>query len=205
MTWRLPFQQLPHQGVGEGTTPFPGLLHFTLYSYIIMLRRHQVPFFESLVWLDQGLNPDLPGHWLTLNSLGQWPGSIYFEKIQIVSSMCWDNNWKKLWPYWVNLLFYIYLLVLLFVFSIKIKFVIFHYTRIFRILLVHNVELHGNSCKSIWAEWSWNAKRKSFARAGHTARFTGNRLTRVVVEGYPGDQSWNFQDDGKMKLLSDSD
>ena len=26
-----------HQGVGEGTTPFPGLLHFTLDTYLIML------------------------------------------------------------------------------------------------------------------------------------------------------------------------
>ena len=24
-----------------------------------MLRRHQVPFFESLLWLDQGVNPGL--------------------------------------------------------------------------------------------------------------------------------------------------
>ena len=37
MTWRLPFQQLLHWGVGEGTTPFPGLLHFTLDIYLILL------------------------------------------------------------------------------------------------------------------------------------------------------------------------
>ena len=29
-------------------------------------RRHQVPFFESLVWLNLRLNPGLPGHWRTL-------------------------------------------------------------------------------------------------------------------------------------------
>ena len=40
-----------HRGVGESATPFPGLLHFTLDPYLIMLsvRWHQVPFFESLV------------------------------------------------------------------------------------------------------------------------------------------------------------
>ena len=35
-TQKLPFQLL-HRGVGEGTTPFPGLLHFTLDPYLIML------------------------------------------------------------------------------------------------------------------------------------------------------------------------
>ena len=30
-------------------------------------------FFESLVWLDLGLNCGLPDHWQTLFSLGQWP------------------------------------------------------------------------------------------------------------------------------------
>ena len=37
MTCRLPFQELQHQGVGEGTTLFPELLHFTLDLYLIML------------------------------------------------------------------------------------------------------------------------------------------------------------------------
>ena len=37
VTRRLPFRQLLHQGVGEGATPFPGLLHFTLEPYLIML------------------------------------------------------------------------------------------------------------------------------------------------------------------------
>ena len=31
-------------------------------------------FFESLVWLDQGLNPGLPGHWQT-----QWLSSLEIE------------------------------------------------------------------------------------------------------------------------------
>ena len=37
MTRRLPFQQLLHWSVGEGTTPFPGLLPFTLDLYLVML------------------------------------------------------------------------------------------------------------------------------------------------------------------------
>ena len=45
--------QLLHQGVGEGTTPFPRLLHFTLDPYIIMLSVKlgsiKYHFFESLV------------------------------------------------------------------------------------------------------------------------------------------------------------
>ena len=37
---------------------------------------HQVPFFESLVWLDLGLNPGLPGHGQTLYTLDQWSGKL---------------------------------------------------------------------------------------------------------------------------------
>ena len=39
--WRLPFQQLLHHGVGECTTPLPGLLHFTLDPYLIVLSSKQ--------------------------------------------------------------------------------------------------------------------------------------------------------------------
>ena len=42
--------------------------------------RHQVPVFESLVWLDLGLNPGLLGHWRILYSLGQWFGIKWPEK-----------------------------------------------------------------------------------------------------------------------------
>ena len=37
MTRRLPFQELLHGCVGKPATPFPGLLHFTLDPYFIML------------------------------------------------------------------------------------------------------------------------------------------------------------------------
>ena len=33
---------------------------------------HKVAFFESLVWLDHGLNPCLPDHWQAIYSLGQY-------------------------------------------------------------------------------------------------------------------------------------
>ena len=64
MTRRLPFQKLLHRGVREGATPFPGLLHFSLDPYLIMLSVKQgsikCHFFESLVRLDLGLNLSLP-------------------------------------------------------------------------------------------------------------------------------------------------
>ena len=34
---KAPFQQLLHRGVREGAASFPGLLHFTLDAYLIML------------------------------------------------------------------------------------------------------------------------------------------------------------------------
>ena len=37
VTQRLPFQLLLHRGVGDGATPFPRLLHFTLDTYLKLL------------------------------------------------------------------------------------------------------------------------------------------------------------------------
>ena len=34
---KVSFQQLLHRDVGEGATPFPGFLHFTLDTYLILL------------------------------------------------------------------------------------------------------------------------------------------------------------------------
>ena len=58
-----------HQGVGEGTTPFPGLLHFTLEPYLIMLGVKQggIKYYFLSFWYDDlGLNPGLLGYWRTL-------------------------------------------------------------------------------------------------------------------------------------------
>ena len=56
------------------------MLHLPLIHTLlcwVLARWHQVPFFESLVWLDFGLNPSLLDHGRTLYSLGQWPSYIY--------------------------------------------------------------------------------------------------------------------------------
>ena len=37
----FPFQLLLHRGVGEGTTPFPGLLRFILDKYLMILSDKQ--------------------------------------------------------------------------------------------------------------------------------------------------------------------
>ena len=45
---------LLHQGVGEGATPFPGLLHFTLDLYLIMLSVKQggIKYHFLSLWYD---------------------------------------------------------------------------------------------------------------------------------------------------------
>ena len=73
----------PKAPFSKGTTPrcrggrysFPGLLHFTLVPYFIMLSGEQV---MTLVWLDLGLNPVLPKHWWMLYSLGYIYPILYF-------------------------------------------------------------------------------------------------------------------------------
>ena len=53
---------------GEDATIFPVLLHFTLDTYLIMLRVKQGSIntiFESLVWFDLTLNPGLLANTLT--------------------------------------------------------------------------------------------------------------------------------------------
>ena len=54
VTRRLPFRLLLHQGVGEGATPFPGLLHFTLDPYLIMLSVKQggIKYHFLSLWYD---------------------------------------------------------------------------------------------------------------------------------------------------------
>ena len=48
----FPFQLLLHRGVGKSITPFPGILNFTLYPYLIMLNIKQggISFFS--LWYD---------------------------------------------------------------------------------------------------------------------------------------------------------
>ena len=48
------FDSLLHQGVGEVATPFPGLLHFTLDPYLIMLSVKQggIKYHFFSLWYD---------------------------------------------------------------------------------------------------------------------------------------------------------
>ena len=93
----------------EGHYFIPELVHFTLDPYLIMLPvkqgLHQVPFFESLVWLNLGLNPGLPEHWRTLYSLGEyccntaswgldWVASLSLE-ILLCVVLCWSGIYTK--------------------------------------------------------------------------------------------------------------
>ena len=57
------FQLLLHWGVGEGTTPFPGLLHFKLDMYLILLRDKQggIKFFKVFGMTQPGIEPRSPG------------------------------------------------------------------------------------------------------------------------------------------------
>ena len=54
VTRNLPFQWLLHRGVGEGATPFPGLLHFTLDLYLIMMSVKQggIKYHFWSLWYD---------------------------------------------------------------------------------------------------------------------------------------------------------
>ena len=62
------------------------LLILTLYCWV---RWHEVPFFESLVWLDQGLSPSLLDYWRTLKSLGQWIELFQIELFTCIKYKVW--------------------------------------------------------------------------------------------------------------------
>ena len=51
---KAPFHKLLHQGEGDVATPFPGLLHFTLDLYLIMLSVKQggIKYHILILWYD---------------------------------------------------------------------------------------------------------------------------------------------------------
>ena len=51
-----------------GATLFPGMLNFTLDTYLIMLNVKQrgIKYYSLSLWYDSGMNPGFPGHWRTL-------------------------------------------------------------------------------------------------------------------------------------------
>ena len=74
---RLPFQSLLYWSVGEGTTPFYGLLNLTLDPPLLMLSVKQGDIKNQFLshWYDSTSDwTPVPDHWRTLFSLGQWPG-----------------------------------------------------------------------------------------------------------------------------------
>ena len=70
MTRRLPFQLLLHPGVGEGATPFPGLLHFNPVLYLIMLsiKHGGIKYNYLSLWYDSTWDWNLVP-WTMANSL----------------------------------------------------------------------------------------------------------------------------------------
>ena len=74
---KAPFSIATTQRCRGGRYSIPRIAPLYLWSIPrnaeCLAKWHQVPFFESLVWLYLGLNPGLPGHWWTLYSLGQLP------------------------------------------------------------------------------------------------------------------------------------
>ena len=68
--WLFHVKSTVKVNVGEDATPFPGLLHFTLDMYLIMLNVKQGGIkyhFWVFVMTRLGLKPGLPSHWRTLN------------------------------------------------------------------------------------------------------------------------------------------
>ena len=99
MTWKLPFQSQLNWGVGEGATPFLGLLHFTHDPWLIILSAKpggiKYHFFESLIWLDLGLNPSLTetlGNNLLIRAMARFYPYIYiyiYIYIYLFESLIW--------------------------------------------------------------------------------------------------------------------
>ena len=52
------------------------LQHQIVKCHIRNSRHHQIPYFQSLAWLDLGLNTGLSDHWQTLYSLDQYVQDI---------------------------------------------------------------------------------------------------------------------------------
>ena len=64
---KAPFSVATTPTCREGRYPFPWIA--SIYPWYVSFnaeckaRRYQVPFLETLVWLELGLTPSLPGHW----------------------------------------------------------------------------------------------------------------------------------------------
>ena len=77
-TRRIPFQWLLHRGLGEDATPFPGLLHFTHDTYLILLSVKQGGIkyhFKVFGMMQPGIELKSPRP-LT-NTQPTWPMSLF--------------------------------------------------------------------------------------------------------------------------------
>ena len=78
-------------------------------------RRYQVPFFESLVWRNLGLNLGLSDHWRTLYALGQWTSHIYINFIKYFIYEFWWNfsilDRSRKWLFSLNIVVKFFLVV----------------------------------------------------------------------------------------------
>ena len=97
MTQRSFFQQLLHRCVMEGTIPFPGLLHFTLSTYLIMLsvnqggiKYHFLSHWNESTW---DWTSVLLDHWRTLYSFGQY---IYIRTVIHICYFWWDEEYDDI-------------------------------------------------------------------------------------------------------------
>ena len=71
-------------------------LWFVPYNAEFYARRHQVPFFQSLVGLDLGLKPGLPGHGRILYPLDQ-PIICQSSFVSTQFQVLWFNTNKSIW------------------------------------------------------------------------------------------------------------
>ena len=75
--------------MGEGATPFPGLLHFTLYLIMLSVKQGSIKchFFLSL-WYDSTWDWNLVSGTISEHySLDQWPGELFVLDSWIISSI----------------------------------------------------------------------------------------------------------------------
>ena len=76
---RTPFSWARHRGAGDGDTPFPGLLHFTLDMYQILLsKKASSTIFKVFGMMGAGIEPRSPGP--LANTLPMRPMSWFLLK-----------------------------------------------------------------------------------------------------------------------------
>ena len=84
---RLPFSAATTPKCGWGCYSFPWIA--PIYPWYVPYKAEEVSstIFKSLVWLDQGLNPNLPDHRRTLKPLCQSAGTVLLYAAVIIPSL----------------------------------------------------------------------------------------------------------------------